>query len=43
MVRERKEKNHGEKDPFPFPGAPVMVPMDKVAVPIKDTGNPRCK
>jgi hypothetical protein len=29
--------------PFPFPGAPLMVPMDKVAVPIKETGNPRCK
>jgi branched-chain amino acid transport system substrate-binding protein len=29
--------------PFPFPGTPVMVPMDKVAVPMKETGNPRCK
>jgi hypothetical protein len=29
--------------PFPFPGAPVMFPMDKVSVPIKETGNPRCK
>ncbi len=29
--------------PFPFAGTPVMIPMDKVAVPIKETGNPRCK
>ena len=29
--------------PFPFPGTPVIIPMDKVAVPIKDTGNSRCK
>ena len=29
--------------PFPFPGTPVMIPMDKVAVPMKETGNPRCK
>jgi urea transport system substrate-binding protein len=29
--------------PFPFPGTPVMIPMDKVAVPTKETGNPRCK
>ncbi len=29
--------------PFPFPGAPLMVPLDKVAVPIRETGNPRCK
>ena len=29
--------------PFPFPGTPVIIPMDKVAVPIKETGNPRCK
>ncbi len=28
--------------PFPFAGTPVMIPMDKVAVPIKDTGNTRC-
>jgi branched-chain amino acid transport system substrate-binding protein len=28
--------------PFPFSGAPVMIPMDKVAVPIKETGNTRC-
>jgi branched-chain amino acid transport system substrate-binding protein len=28
--------------PFPFPGSPVMIPMDKVAVPIKETGNTRC-
>ena len=28
---------------FPFPGKPVMIPMDKVAVPIKETGNPRCR
>ncbi len=27
---------------FPFPGKPVMIPMDKVAVPMKETGNPRC-
>jgi branched-chain amino acid transport system substrate-binding protein len=29
--------------PFPFPGTPVMIPMDKVAVPMKETGNLRCK
>jgi branched-chain amino acid transport system substrate-binding protein len=29
--------------PFPFPGRPVIIPMDKVAVPLKETGNPRCK
>ena len=29
--------------PFPYPGTPVMIPMDKVAVPMKETGNPRCK
>jgi len=29
--------------PFSFPGTPVIIPMDKVAVPIKDTGNSRCK
>lgn len=29
--------------PFPFAGTPVMIPMDKVAVPIRETGNPRCK
>ena len=29
--------------PFPFAGTPVMIPMDKVAVPVKETGNPRCK
>ena len=29
--------------PFPFPGTPVMIPMDKVAVPMRETGNPRCK
>ncbi len=28
--------------PFPFAGPPVMIPMDKVAVPIKETGNTRC-
>ena len=28
---------------FPFAGTPVMIPLDKVAVPIKETGNPRCK
>jgi len=28
---------------FPFAGTPVMIPMDKVAVPIKETGNSRCK
>ena len=28
--------------PFPFPDNPVIIPMDKVAVPIKETGNPRC-
>jgi branched-chain amino acid transport system substrate-binding protein len=28
---------------FPFAGTPVMIPMDKVAVPIKETGNLRCK
>ncbi len=29
--------------PFPFPGTPVIFPIDKVAVPIRETGNPRCK
>jgi branched-chain amino acid transport system substrate-binding protein len=29
--------------PFPFPGTPVMIPLDKVAVPLKETGNSRCK
>ena len=29
--------------PFPFPGTPVIIPMDKVAIPFKETGNPRCK
>jgi branched-chain amino acid transport system substrate-binding protein len=29
--------------PFPFAGTPVMIPLDKVAVPMKETGNPRCK
>jgi len=28
--------------PFPFPDNPVMIPLDKVAVPLKETGNPRC-
>ena len=28
--------------PFPFSGAPVMIPMDKVVVPLKETGNSRC-
>ncbi len=28
--------------PFPYSGAPVMIPMDKVVVPIKETGNTRC-
>jgi branched-chain amino acid transport system substrate-binding protein len=28
--------------PFPFPDNPVMIPSDKVAVPVKETGNPRC-
>jgi hypothetical protein len=28
---------------FPFPGAPMMFSMDNVAVPINETGNPRCK
>ncbi len=28
--------------PFPFAGNVVMIPMDKVAVPLKETGNPRC-
>ncbi|MGC8809359.1 MAG: ABC transporter substrate-binding protein [bacterium] len=29
--------------PFPFAGTPVMIPMEKVAVPPQETGNPRCK
>ncbi len=29
--------------PFPFPGNPVLIPMEKVAVPPQETGNPRCK
>jgi len=28
---------------FPFPGAPVIVPLDRVAVPLKETGNSRCR
>ena len=28
--------------PFPFADNPVMIPLDKVAVPLKETGNPRC-
>ncbi len=28
--------------PFPYAGTPVMIPMDKVAVPLKETGNSRC-
>lgn len=28
--------------PFPFPDNPIMIPLDKVAVPISETGNPRC-
>jgi hypothetical protein len=28
---------------FPFAGTPEMIPLDKVAVPISETGNPRCK
>jgi ABC-type branched-subunit amino acid transport system substrate-binding protein len=28
--------------PFPFAGTAVMIPMDKVAVPLRETGNPRC-
>ena len=28
--------------PFPFAGTPTMIPMDKVAVPIRETGNLRC-
>ncbi len=28
--------------PFPFADTPVMIPLDKVAVPLKETGNPRC-
>ena len=27
---------------FPFADNPVMIPLDKVAVPIRETGNPRC-
>jgi hypothetical protein len=27
---------------FPSRGAPVMIPMDKVAVPLRETGNLRC-
>jgi branched-chain amino acid transport system substrate-binding protein len=29
--------------PFPFPGKPVMIPINKVEVPPSETGNPRCK
>jgi branched-chain amino acid transport system substrate-binding protein len=29
--------------PFPFPGTPTIVPLDKVAVSYKETGNSRCK
>lgn len=28
--------------PFPFADNPVMIPMDKVAVPLSETGNQRC-
>jgi hypothetical protein len=28
--------------PFPFADNPIMIPLDKVAVPLKETGNPRC-
>jgi branched-chain amino acid transport system substrate-binding protein len=28
--------------PFPFADNPVMIPLDKVAVPLRETGNPRC-
>jgi branched-chain amino acid transport system substrate-binding protein len=28
---------------FPFPGRPVLIPVEKVTVPMKDTGNPRCR
>jgi len=28
--------------PFPFADNPVMILLDKVAVPLKETGNPRC-
>ncbi len=27
----------------PFPGKPTIIPMEKVAVPPQETGNPRCK
>jgi hypothetical protein len=27
---------------FPFADKPVMIPLDKVAVPLRETGNPRC-
>jgi len=29
--------------PFPFAGTPMMIPLDKVAVPMSETGNPRCR
>ena len=29
--------------PFPFAGTPVMIPLEKVAIPPKETGNPRCQ
>jgi ABC-type branched-subunit amino acid transport system substrate-binding protein len=42
LISEIQEKS--ELFPFPFPGKPLMVvPMDKVAVPFKETGNPSCK
>jgi ABC-type branched-subunit amino acid transport system substrate-binding protein len=28
--------------PFPFAGTPVMIPLNKVAVPPRETENPRC-
>jgi branched-chain amino acid transport system substrate-binding protein len=28
--------------PFPFPDNPIMIPLDKVAVSLRETGNPRC-
>ena len=39
------QANHAFKNilDFPFLGDPVVIPADKVTVPPKDTGNPRCK
>ncbi len=41
LIAEIQEKS--ALFPFPFPGVPVIAPLDRVAVPFKETANPRCK